>query len=409
MTTKNRLLYLICILTDFAVFVEVFTVSRGLAEDGAKSYFLGIVGAGFSFTAGLASILGGLLAHRFDTRKIFQFGAGLIALTIAATMLAPNVSVLLPVYWLQGIGLGCFYPPLISWLNQGEDAHANNSGVSRTLILFCVAWNVGMMGGQLTAGSLFALGRNWPLGVALVLASVSFVLAVVAARIPQQPISSDADDATPHPNVELATSYKQLSWIANLGGTFGASMIIHLLPDLAVSIKIPPDNHGYLLAIWRAVVIATYFVMHYFTFWHYRFGLSVISQALGAAGLMVISQANTEWTLLIGLTLLGQLVGYNYFSGLYYSTAGSSNESRALAAGIHEATLAAGMAFGTIIGGVLGTWFGHRVPYMMSAGVLGVLVVIQTAAWWSWVRPIYQRRELALVEETRMLKESMTG
>lgn len=396
--------------TDFAVFIEVFTVSRGLAEADAEPYYLGIVGAGFSFTAGVASIMGGLLARRFDSRMIFQLGAALVALTIGGTMLAADTQFLLPIYWLQGIGLGFLYPPLIGWLNQDEDAHANSRGVSRTLILFCVAWNFGMMCGQLTAGSLYVLGKSWPLGAALAVAVVNLVLAVVVARMPLQrkPRDEESEVAEPHPHVALATAFKRLSWIANLGGMFGGAMIVHLLPDLAVAIDIPADDHGYLLASWRAVIIATYFVMHYFAFWHYRFSVAVVTQILGAGGLIVVSQADSAFALLIGLALLGQLVGYNYFSGLFYSTAGSSNDSRALAAGIHEATLAAGMAVGTIVGGVLGSMYGHRVPYLMSAAVLLSLVVVQGAAWWNWVRPIHQRRKRAILDNVAVVDDGVS-
>src|SRR5438067_5712607 len=47
--TRSRLplfLYPICVLTDFAGFVMMFTVSRGLAEGAAGPLYLGIVGAG---------------------------------------------------------------------------------------------------------------------------------------------------------------------------------------------------------------------------------------------------------------------------------------------------------------------------------------------------------------------------
>jgi predicted MFS family arabinose efflux permease len=114
----------------------------------------------------------------------------------------------------------------------------------------------------------------------------------------------------------------------------------------------------------------------------------VATQLLAAAGLVVIALADSSVTLLVGLALLGQLVGFNYFSGLFYSTAGSSQTRRALAAGIHEATLAAGMAVGTIVGGMLGTLVNHRTPYLLAAGVLVVLLVVQSVAWRNWVRPL---------------------
>ena len=387
-------LYLICGLTDFASFAVVFAVSRGLAEGQAAPWYLGLVGAGFSFSAAVGSILGGWLPNRFDVRIVFLSGASSVVLSIVACWLGDfRHAWSLPGYWLLGIGLGLLYPPLIGWLNQGENPHANRRVVSRTLILFCVAWNLGMMCGQLTAGALFPFGRGWVYGAALLGALPNLLLAfVVAFRVtPFAPISTNR---TRHETeaLELAAAFKRLSWIANLGGMFGASLIIHLLPDLAVAIGVQPQDHGKLLASWRAVTIGSYLLMHRTAHWHYRLGTALTSQALAVCGLLVISRSESALTLLVGLTLLGQLVGYNYFSGLFYSTAGSPDERRALAAGIHEATLAGGMAIGTLTGGILGSVGGRRMPYMAAAAVLLALAVVQSTAWCRWVRPLNRRK-----------------
>jgi MFS family permease len=394
-------------LTDFAAFVVVFTVSRKLAENGAPPWYLGSVGAGLSLCAGLGSFLGGWLAHRFDGRVVFLSGAAACILSILACGLVDPVRLaFLPGYWLMGLALGFLYPPLIGWLNQGEDAHANRIGVSRTLIVYCVAWNVGMMCGQLTAGSMFSRGAGLSYGVALAAAIMNLVLAVIAIRrvVPLESRAPETaaftDDAR-----EIAAAFKRLSWIANLGSTFGASLVIHLLPDLAVSIGIAPENHGQLLAGWRAVVIVTYLLMHLAAFWHYRLSASLASQMLAACGMVVIAQADSAGMLFVGLALSGQLVGYNYFSGLFYSTAGSSHEGRAFAAGIHEATLAAGMAAGTIVGGLLGTWISHRVPYLAGAGVMVILMGLQVAAWRVWVRPLRRHSMLASGEAVPCLSK----
>src|SRR5262249_34028652 len=151
-------------------------------------------------------------------------------------------------------------------------------------------------------------------------------------------------------------------------------------------------DHGKLLASWRGIVIGTYLLMDRTSHWHYRLDSALASQGLAACGLFVIARSESSTTLLVGLTLLGQLVGYNYFSGLFYSTAGSSDQRRVLAAGIHEATLAGGMAIGTMAGGIVGSVCGHRMPYMLAAVVMLGLMIVQSAAWWRWVRPLSMRK-----------------
>ena len=66
------------------------------------------------------------------------------------------------------------------------------------------------------------------------------VVAVLAAAR-YRPVSRDfhADLAPTPAETARANGFKRLSWIANLGGTFGGSLIVHLLPGLAVTIGGP--------------------------------------------------------------------------------------------------------------------------------------------------------------------------
>ena len=391
----RRLLFLICVLTDFVGFLVVFAVSRGMAEHGVGSKQLGIVGGIYSLCAGLAAIGGGALTQKIGSRTVFLTGATLVLLSILPGSFT-NLSspYCLPTYYLLAVGLGMLYPPLVGFLNQDADPHADHRGVSRTLIIFCVAWNAGVMFGQLAAGRLFVLqpvyvnGPKWIYLVAVVGAVVNLVLAVIASRQVHLAAASSAPVTPPPPEVaQLSSAYKRLGWIANLGGMFGGSLVIHLMPELAVTINVPPTEHGNILATWRVVVIGSYFWMHLTTYWHFRLSTSVLSQAIGACGLLVIAGAQSGFGLFIGLALLGQLLGYNYFSGLYYSTAGSETKGRAFAAAVHESTLAAGMMVGTIMGGYVGE-HNIRLPYIFSAGIMLVLIVIQGIAWRRWVRPL---------------------
>ena len=92
---------------------------------------------------------------------------------------------------------------------------------------------------------------------------------------------------------------------------------------------------------------------------------------LGDAGHMVTD------ALALGLAALATLIGCNYFASLYYTTTGSAEHSKGRATGIHEATLAFGLAAGSIIGGVAGTWFSPRAPFWLAAAVVAALIVPQ--------------------------------
>lgn len=390
----KSLLYLICLLADFCGFVVVFVVSRQLAEEKMPDWYLGMAGAAFALSSGVANIVGGVISHRFSERAVFLFGIFAVPLAIVLCAFAePHDPRFLLRYCLLGLGLGSIYPTLIGWLNRDQDAHANRRGVSRTLILFCISWNVGMLCGQMTSGALFSVGRQWVYAAGLLAALANVGLALVVVRriarrsemaVGPADMKERRSAVVPEPELLLASRCRYLSWIANAGGTFGGSLVFHLLPSLMVTIGVSADQHGTLLAWWRGVVIVTYLLMHWSHFWHFRMSASVVSQLLGVAGLLSIAFAPSATMVLIGLTLHGQLAGFNYFSGLFYSTAGSAREKRTLAAGIHEATLAAGMACGTVLGGFLGSRVNERAPWLMAAGVLLVLMTIQVVAWQRW-------------------------
>ena len=167
---------------------------RGVARPGGggRRWYLGVAGRACP-CAGVGSLLGGWLATGSTAGPFFSPGP---SPSPEHRRLRPGRSQrpwFLPGYWLLGIGLGFLYPPLIGWLNQGEDAHANRRGVSRTLILFCVAWNLGMMCGQLAGGWLFALGPRWTYGTAFAAAVANVVLAVVAAARRVIPLAAAPD------------------------------------------------------------------------------------------------------------------------------------------------------------------------------------------------------------------------
>jgi MFS family permease len=116
----KQLLYLICGLTDFSGFVVVFAVSRGMAEQHAEPWYLGVAGGGLSFSMAVASLLSGWLSHRFDSRAVIVAGTIMMGVSAAACASGDPASVwFLPRYWLLGAGLGCVYPTLIGWLNRG--------------------------------------------------------------------------------------------------------------------------------------------------------------------------------------------------------------------------------------------------------------------------------------------------
>lgn len=370
------MLYLITLVTDFAGILVVFTVSRHLAEQNASSIFIGSIGALYAAAATVSNAFAGPLADRLGLRLVAVTGATMLLAAVGALVaLNPLGWPYFAAYALSAAALGLIYPPVISWLAQGR----TDKSLRRAYFGFCIAFNVGVLSGQMAGGWLFeGGGAAWPLLAALLLVAFNLVLMLCAKRPPASNGEARSDKVeTPPPEQALSATFARLCWIANFGGTFAFSIVIYLFPKLSVALGVPAGEHGMLLGLSRMVGLSTFCLMYLSTFWLHRFSVALVSQALGILGLVGLATAQSQLSLLLGLAGLSVLVGYNYYAGLYYSTAGRPDEQKSSGGGIHEATLALGLAGGSLCGGAAGSYGGDRAPFWLAAGVLTVLAVVQ--------------------------------
>lgn len=349
------MLYVITWITDFAAFLVVFTVSRQLAEQGAGAFFTGVVGTLFALAAALSSAVAGHLADRAGRRPVAVAGAALLLFSIPCLALfGPGDWAYLMVYSAAGAALGMIYPPVIAWLSLGRRGRSTR----RAYLGFCLAFNAGIVCGQMAGGWLFAeAGPAHPLALAFILIALDLVLLL---WMPESPAVGAAqctagEPETSFPDRARSLSFARLCWVANAGGTFSYSIVLYLFPKLSVDLELSAGQQGLMLGLGRLATVATFFAMYATTFWVHRFGVAVIAQALGIVGLLGLVIAVSGPGLVASLSALSILVGYNYYAGLYYSTSGSAADRQATGGGTHEATLALGLAAGSLCGGIAGS------------------------------------------------------
>ena len=105
-------------------------------------------------------------------------------------------------------------------------------------------------------------------------------------------------------------------------------------------------------------------------------------------GLFYLATANGEGQLILGLTALSVLPGYNYFASLFYSTGIGDTRHRGTWCGLHEATFGIGLTLGSILGGWIGSYAGVRSCFLLAAVVVVIIIVVQIILYLKLVRPL---------------------
>ena len=377
---SRRRLYVGSWAVDFSIILVVFAVSRELAERGESLATLGWIGGGYSACWAVSSFVCGHLSDRWNRRGLVKAGSVAGAISAGGLLMFHDQGCLfLVLYGLNAVAAGAIYPPIIAWMTGGDGTRRRKrADVSRAIIGFCLAWNLGLICGQVGGGILFAMDPRWPLLVSLGLNLGNFCLFARAVE-PALPATGDEvrDDADSEAEQRLSSAFAQVGWVANLGSAFSVGLVLHLLPHLAVSLGISSQHHGYILGVMRVAVISAYLLMYTLSFWHHRFAVHLVVQAIALCGLLQLSRAVSEAGLMLGLAGLGCLLGFNYFASTYYSTTGSHDRNKGLFSGINEAMIALGMAVGAIVGGLWGMQAGPRAPYVLGAAILVASAIVQ--------------------------------
>lgn len=387
---NSRLLYLIAWCTDFVAALLIFSVSRDLAVRGAGLLQMGLIGGIFSFFYAASSFVSGRLSDRVGSYRLIRIGVlGMMLTLVGSLFIPPTCWGYYASYFFHAVSVGMIFSPLIAALNQGRPANRAMRGISRSLIWFCLAWNLGLICGQTSGGWLFSFGRTYPIGLGLGLMHLNLIFVFLLRRNPASPFP-DAEplDEEDLKQQALGVSFANVAWIGNFGGAFAMSIITHLFPQLAVRLEVPSDQHGTILGIMQMTVVATYLFMHHSHFWHYRFSVSLGTQGFALVGLTILCLAKTTSGLLVGLVCVAVLTGYNYFSSLFYSSVGRSDGRKGFASGMHEATLGLGFAGGAMGGGIIGAFCGERSPYLLAAFVILAMSMIQIVFYFRWVHSL---------------------
>ena len=382
MLSREWSIYLLSTLTDFAYIIFVFTTSRFMAESHATMMELGILGAIYSISYTLNGLIAGRLSDRWPRNKMIVLGSGALFITMLVCSQWASRQVFYVMAVVAGLALGMIYPASIAMLTEGYKKENSDHQASRRLLRFCIAWNIGLICGQPTAGWLFSIKPTLPFVIgmlaALVVIFITFRLRDQVSKSTDSGLHKGRGDFEPEPRARV---FAYLGWMSNVSSSIGISLILYLFPYQAHELNIGSRVHGLMLASNRMAVVSTYLIMHQLPFWRYRLSTSLLAQLCAACGLLVLAYGTSISLLTTGLVLVGVLLGYTYFSSIFYSTMGFADKQKGMSSGMHEATLAFGHCIGTLGGGFLGTWLGPRAPYQACVGVMALSILFQISLY----------------------------
>ena len=159
-SAHRPLLYLLVWIGDCGLSLFIFTVTRHLAEQDGNFISLGIFGSCLSLTVALCAALFGHFADRLDRRRMIAAGSLLMGVSFGIGLWSLEVPWIYLQAVLMGLASALIIPPVIALLSAGSAGDVNRPRPTRTLIFFCLSWNLGMVSGQFFGGFLLVLGAT---------------------------------------------------------------------------------------------------------------------------------------------------------------------------------------------------------------------------------------------------------
>lgn len=190
--SQVRRLWFAAVMSDIGTWVQLIVVGVLIASDTGSALRTGLVAVATFMPQGLAAPIGGLLADRFDKRRVFASGlvlqatmTGALAAVLASGVRTPSVLTVLILLSSVGGSLGQpSYAAMLPELVPPEELMA-------ILSLGIFSWNGGRVIGPILASALAA--SVGPAGTVAFNALTFLVLAVVVSMVRQE-FPPHADD-----------------------------------------------------------------------------------------------------------------------------------------------------------------------------------------------------------------------
>jgi predicted MFS family arabinose efflux permease len=345
----------------------------------------------FAALSGLVYVFASLQGGRFGQRRGYFYalklglGVMILALAVGSQCHSAVGLVLVSIAFIAGT---CFlWPTIEALVSEGEDA----VGLPRMVGTYNVVWastNALALFGGGTLVEQFGFKIIFYLPGAMLIALLGLVwwlqkhadAARATGHEPAPPVPPD-----PHrPSPARTRAFLRMAWLANPVAYIAINTLIPLLPTLAARFQLTPMFAGFTCSLWGFARLGTFFLLWFWTDWHYRFRWLVTAFILLIGSFALILTVPNLAVLMAAQIFFGVAIGLIYYSSLFYSM--DAGDDKGEHGGIHEAAIGVGNFIGPGVG-ALSLQFLPQYPgssalavsVLLVCGFGGLLAIWKTA------------------------------
>jgi predicted MFS family arabinose efflux permease len=319
----------------------------------------------------LASWQAGRLAQRrgyFNALKL-GFGVMIAGLLIGAQLGSAAGQIAMAA--LVTLGMCFIWPVLEALISENETPDR----VPHAVGIYNITWAATNAFAYFIGGAIIVkFGFHSIFYVPVIILLVQLGLTFWLQTLGHSQVASEANVALPHdpnrPSPARAKTFLRMAWLANPFAYIAINTLIAVIPGLAARFELSPMMAGFICSLWCFVRLGVFFVLWFWTGWHYRFRWLATAFALLVLTFAAILVAPSLTVLIAAQVFFGAAIGLIYYSSLFYSMDASDTKSEH--GGIHEAAIGAG----NFIGPAVGAASLQFLPQFASSGAIAVSALL---------------------------------
>ena len=350
-------------LNTYGPFLPIFS-----ANLGASYLEIGIIGLAGSLVQVPTSLVFGRLSGRLPVKRLMWLAVALAASTIGLLSVVQNVSEIVVLLLLLGLGSGTFWPIADAFVSEIAVAQPREKVLGR----YSASWGAGLLVGPLLGGYVVTY-LGYRAGFLVSASIVGLCLAVVVLGIIPHYSGRPIRQEVRPDRVEwgaVASSRPNRLVVASLAGvnSFVLGMIYVVFPRYAEGLSIAPLQLGVLFSTYAVARLILFLSSH-------RISMSGIIRSLGlSAGLLVVSGAilgstSSFFVFLFAFVLLGISAGISIpaIMNLFARTDSGGAMTRTM--GVYEAVSGGGIVSGSFTGGAVANYVTPAAPYFLASAL----------------------------------------